>query len=286
MKRKKLVGIVVLAALMMMAPAALAQRGMGDHEGVVRQAVETENTVIEGKIKEIVVEECENTTGPFEVGMHLLVTTGEDKQYNVHLGPAALIKNLVEPLKANQSVTVQAFRTEKMPAEDLVAVELKFDGKTVRLRNENLRPVWAGGQGRFYGRYEASPELPRWRQGYGRGYGMGYGRGCGSGFGRGMGRGAGMMGRQGRGFGHGRSQGWGQGRGRMRGMTRGSRQGWGRGFGMGQGPGRGAGWGFGQGAGSRPGFGRGIQSLGGVPQQIRQKIRQAIKARAQTRFRR
>lgn len=221
MKTKKLVGIVALVALMTMAPGAWAQRGMGDDEGVVWQAVETKKIAIEGTIKEIVVEKCENTTGPFEVGMHLLVTTGEGKQYNVHLGPAVLIKNLVEPLKEDQSVTVQAFRTEKMPAKDLVAVELKFDGKTVRLRDENLRPVWAGRQGRFYGRYQASPELSRWRQGYGRGYGMGYGRGCGAGYGRDMGRGYGRGWSNGMAYGRsrsGRGQGYGPGYGYGPGM--------------------------------------------------------------------
>lgn len=241
MKTQKLVGFVVLAALIAASPVALAQRGLGDEQGVVRQGVETERVSVEGKIKEIVVEECENTTGPFAVGMHLLVTTAEDKQYNVHLGPAVLIKGMIEPLKTDQAVTVQAFRTEKMAADDLVAVELKFGAKTVRLRDENLRPVWAGGRGGFFRQYDDRSDLPRLRQGYGRGYGMGYGQGSGAGYGRGMGRGGygrGVYGSKGYG------RGWGSGMGYGRGW--GCDMGYGRGRGGAGSQGRGPGFGYGQ----------------------------------------
>jgi len=100
-----------------------------------------------------------------------------------------------------------------MPLKDLVAITLKFDDNTIRLRNENLQPTWVGGQGRFFGRYNASPELLQWRQGYGRGYGMGYGRGMGRGYSWGWSNGMGY----GRGRG-GRGQGWGPGFGYRHGM--------------------------------------------------------------------
>jgi hypothetical protein len=185
MGTKKLVGIVALTVLVTVGPTTWGQRGMGDNEGVVRQAMRTQRMDIEGAVKEISIETCGKTTGPFGIGMHLLLTTSEDKQYNVHLGPAVVVGDLVGPLEAGQSVTVKAFRTERMPDADFVALVLRFDGKTVRLRDENLRPTWAGGQDWFFGRYKARPELPRWRQAYGRGYG----RGCRAGYGRGMGRG-------------------------------------------------------------------------------------------------
>ena len=218
MSMKKLVVMVALAVLMTTGTATWGQRGVGDNEGVVRQAIETQRTAIEGTVKEIIIETCENTTGPFGIGMHLLLTTGEKKRYNVHLGPAVLIKDLVKPLEAGQSVTVQAYRTQKMPAENFVAITLKFDGKTIRLRDENLRPTWAGRQGQFFGRYQASPELPRWQQWHqaqARGYGMDYGRnrGYGAGFARGMGRGYGRGWSNGMGYGRGRGGGRGQGRG-------------------------------------------------------------------------
>lgn len=198
MSTRKWVGIVVSAVLMATAAKTWGQRGMDDSEGVIRQAVETQRIAIEGTVKEVLIETCENTTGPFETGLYLLLTTGEDKTYNVHLGPAVIVKDMVEPLNAGQSVTVQAFRTEKMPAEHFVAVLLTFNGKTVRLRNESLRPVWAGRQGRFFGRYVAGPERPRWGPAYGRGYGMGNGRGYA--WSNGMGYGQGRRGRgQGRG---------------------------------------------------------------------------------------
>lgn len=210
MSTKKLVVIVVLTVLMTTNTATWGQRGVGGNEGVVRQTIETQRMSIKGTVKEIIIETCENTTGPFGIGMHLLLTTGEKKQYNVHLGPAVIVRNLVEPLEEGQSVTVQAFRTQKMPTEDFVAITLKFNGKTVRLRDENLRPTWAGGHEQFFGRYQASPSLPRWpqrRQAYGRGYGRGYR----AGFGRGMGRGYDRRWSNGMGYGRGRGGGRGQG---------------------------------------------------------------------------
>ena len=243
MSTKKLIAIVALAILVTTGTTTWGQRGVGDNEGVVRQAIETQRTALKGTVKEIVIETCENTTGPFGIGMHLLLTTGEKKQYNVHLGPAVLIKNLVKPLEAGQSVTVQAFRTQKMPAGDFVAITLKFDGKTVRLRDENLRPAWAGGQGQFLGQYQASPGFPRWpqwRQPFGRGYGMGYGRGrgYGAGFGRGRGRGYGRGWSDNMGYGRDWRNGMGYGRGRG---GRGQRRGAGYGYGPGMCPwGRGA----------------------------------------------
>jgi len=249
MSTEKLVGIVVLMTLMTTGTTTLGQRGVGDNEGVARQAIETQRTAIKGTIKEIVIEKCENTTGPFGIGIHLLLTTGEKKQYNIHLGPAVLIKDLVKTLEAGQSVTVKAYRTEKMPEENLVAITFKFDGKTLRLRDENLRPIWAGGQLQFSSQNQASPEFPgwpQWRQPYGgRGYGMGYGRGrgYGAGFGRGMGRGYG--------------RGWSNGMGYGRGWS--NRMGCGRGRGGGRGQGRGPGYGYRQGMcpwGNAPGYPR------------------------------
>lgn len=243
MNTGKCIGIVGLAVLITAIPSAWAQRGMGDNEGVVRQALETQRVTIKGTVKEIITEKCKKTTGQFPVGTHLLLKTGEEVQYNVHLGPAVLVKNLVGPFEAGKSVTVRAFRTKKMPEGEFVAIELTFDGKKVRLRNENLRPVWAGRQGRFFGQTVTGADRPRRGQAYGRGYGMGRGRGYGLGYGKGMGRGAG--GRYGRGYGKGggsRGQGYrmyapgrGMGQGRMNAPARGSGQRRGLGYGRGLG---------------------------------------------------
>jgi hypothetical protein len=218
MSTRKLFGIVILTVIMTMVAKTWGQRGMGDNEGVVRQAVQTQRIMIEGTLKEIVTETCENTTGPFATGMHLLLMTNQEKLYNVHLGPVVLVKDLVGPLEAGQSVTVQAFRTENMPAEHSVAISLTCAGKTVRLRDENLRPVWAGQQGWFSGRRVVGPERPRWGQARGRGVGMGIGSGYEAGYGRAMGGGYGWR----NGMGYGRGQG---------------RRGQGRSLGYGYGPG-------------------------------------------------
>jgi len=214
---------VSLAILVTAISSTWGQRGLGDNEGVVRQAMETQRVTLKGTVKEIITETCEKATGPFPVGTHLLLLTGEEKRYNVHLGPTVLVKDLVKPFEVGKSVTVRAFRTKKMPEGEFVAIVLTVDDKTVRLRNENLRPVWAGRQGQFSGQTATGADRPRRGQAYGRGYGMGCGRSWGNGYGRGMRRGADWS--YGMGYGRGRS-GRGQGWGRYapgRGMGQGNR---------------------------------------------------------------
>ena len=62
MSTKKLVAIVALTVLMTAGTTTWGQRGVGDNEGVVRQAIETQRTAIEGTVKEIIIE-LENKLG-------------------------------------------------------------------------------------------------------------------------------------------------------------------------------------------------------------------------------
>jgi hypothetical protein len=71
-------------------------------------------------------------------------------------------------LRVGQNVVVDVFRTEKLPADHYVAVRLNTDGKAITLRDESLRPIWAG-TGRN------GPRGGGWRHPYGGGRGRGYG---------------------------------------------------------------------------------------------------------------
>jgi hypothetical protein len=98
----------------------------------------------------------------------MILQTKKQEEVNVHLGLAVAVEDIAKQLNVGKKAKVTAFRTEKMPEAHYVAQALKFDGKTVELRDENLRPFWAGGgQG-----------------GYGRGWGRGWGAGRGGGYGR------------------------------------------------------------------------------------------------------
>lgn len=169
MKTLTTFGAILGLTFGLLASNADAQRGMGDPEGIVRQGVRPEVSTLSGKLIEVRTGTCESTTGRFPIGTHLILETPQGDKLNIHLGPAPMLAETVNQLSAGQPLTVTAFRTEKMPEKHYVAQTLTFGDTTVRLRDENLRPVWAGGRGAGAGR---GPGMgPGWGRGYGRGAG-------------------------------------------------------------------------------------------------------------------
>ncbi len=196
---KMLVSMLTLAVLGLVASAALAQRGAGAPSGVARTGTASEIVTLSGKVLEVKTEPCANTTGRFPVGTHFLMKTAKGKTLNIHLGPAAMVEFAAKELVPDKAVKVQAFRTENMKEDHYVAQELSFDGRSVKLRDETLQPVWAGGAGTA-----AAPGGAA--LGSGRGAGAGWGRGAGYGRRAGYGRGAGLG--RGAGYGRGFGSGW------------------------------------------------------------------------------
>jgi len=169
------------------APPADAQKGMGEQTGVGWQAVKPKVVTLSGKVLATETGPCKNTTGSAVVGSHFLLKTPKGKKLNVHLGPADAVDYIVEQLTVGKRVTVHAFRTAKMPDNHYVAQSLTLDGATIQLRDQGLRPCWAGSGRASYGRggsqYGAGTwQGSRWRNGFG--YGPGQGRGWGRGRGR------------------------------------------------------------------------------------------------------
>jgi len=182
MTRIKALTLTAAALLWAALPAFVyAQRGMGDPTGVARQGIVPKPVNISGKLVAVQTNPCEKTTGRALVGTHLDLKTATGKEFNVHLGPATVLEPIVKQLVVGQQIDVVAFRTEKIPKGQYVAKSLTFAGKTVQLRDDNLRPAWAGGRSAWYG--------PRGGANYGMGRGPGRGRGRGWGRGRGSGRG-------------------------------------------------------------------------------------------------
>jgi len=204
------VGGVVLAWSV---PAqSYAQRGMGDNSGVARDAVKPVVVSIQGKVRKVVTEPCAQTTGRSYLGTHVVLDT-DNAEVNIHLGPAAAVESIAEQLNVDASIEVAGFRTEKMPENHYVAQVIVIGDQTLRLRDEDLRPVWAGagrsrGDGPAASQRGNSGRGPGWGRGKG-GRGAGSGRGMGAGYGRGMGAGYG----RGMGAGYGRGMGAGYGRG-------------------------------------------------------------------------
>ncbi len=182
--------VVVVLSMGLAADHAYGQRGMGQTTGVARMDVRPDVESFSGKVQSVVTGPCEKTTGPAVLGTHFLLETPEGTELNVHLGPAAEVDAVADRLSAGRKVTVDAFRTENMPENHYVAQSFVLGETTIELRDENLRPFWAGGN-RDADNRAGERVAPRGRGGppSGRGWGRSSGRGRGPGYGRGYGRG-------------------------------------------------------------------------------------------------
>jgi hypothetical protein len=162
--------------------AALAQRGVGQPRGVAASADRPTVVSIQGRVLEVCTEPCESTTGHALEGTHFLLETAEGKRLNMHLGPADAVADIAAQLAPRRRVTVACFRTPRMKPDHYVAQSIRIGQRTLELRDENLRPVWAGTIGPGAGRGPGAVQ-PGWQGRGGRGGGRG--RGAGGGWGRG-----------------------------------------------------------------------------------------------------
>lgn len=123
-----------------------AQRGTGSNSGIARSNTENGIEQISGEIQEIVTETFTQTTGRYSKGTHLLVKTeeGETQPLNVHLGPTRLVSDMTDQLKTGQKIQMKVFSTDNLPENQYIAKEFTSEGKNYELRNEALRPFWAG----------------------------------------------------------------------------------------------------------------------------------------------
>lgn len=211
MERNQLLTILLsIAVLSGLGPPSFAQRGMGDANGVVRQGLKLDTVTIQGDVVRVITGPCEKSTGRSESGTHFILKTEQGEERNIHLGPTQLVQEVADMLSTGSNVTARVFRTEKMPKGNYNAVTITVDNKTMRLREPNLRPVWAGQARSGRGRRQSDIDRPKRRDGRGarlprqlsepdiclqpqsyccRGY---------------------SSGRRGRGRGQGRGQGWGR----------------------------------------------------------------------------
>lgn len=146
-----------LVAVAWLAMPAYAQRGAGESTGVARQATSPELTEVTGTIREVKDAPCESTTGGATRGTHLLLATEDGRVLNIHLGPSAFVGFAVDQLNTGKSIVASVFRTEKLPAENFVAKSLTVEGRTITLRDDTLRPVWAGGRRGNFGVAQGRP---------------------------------------------------------------------------------------------------------------------------------
>lgn len=150
---------ICTAWLVMLSVSANAQKGMGDTEGMAQRTDKPAITSLSVSLLEVKTGPCQQATGKSPAGTHLMVQD-DGKTLNIHLGPESAVDHIVAQLEPGKSLAIDVFRTEKMPEDAYIAQSLTFDGKTIHLRDANLRPSWAEGRG----------------QGQGKGNGQGKGR--------------------------------------------------------------------------------------------------------------
>jgi hypothetical protein len=168
--------VFVFALLLFGTTTVFAQRGVGDAEGVARQLPPPELLTLEGEVISIEIHPCEQTTGSSDLGAHVLVQA-ENTELNIHLGPAGAVQHITDLLVPGDFVVVSGFRTEKMLEGHYAAQTISFNGQTFQLRNEYLRPVWAGGRAIRASELDTRSAPSRYPYGWGRGRGHGFGMG-------------------------------------------------------------------------------------------------------------
>ncbi len=136
--------LAVLALLAVLAPSTLAQKGTGDEVGIARSGARPQVVRVSGGLLRIKDGPCSNTTGRSPAGIHLFLENEEGDEVNLHLGPSAAVSHMTEGLDEGDRVTARAFRTDKLGENEYVAVRFSTDDNEFVLRDETLRPVWAG----------------------------------------------------------------------------------------------------------------------------------------------
>ncbi len=183
MFRQRHSGWVLIVSILLAATSmGRAQRGMGDSAGIAQRAVKPDAAWVDGRIVSVETGPCAKTTGRSSIGTHVILRTSQGDECNMHLGPAGMVREAVESLTEGDSVRARVFRTDAMPQGHCVCIEMISGGKTVVLRDDGLRPVWAGRMPRGVdtnvdSRPSAAPgESERLRLGYAGGRGNRGGR--------------------------------------------------------------------------------------------------------------
>ncbi|HEX8949640.1 MAG TPA: hypothetical protein VF790_11795 [Dissulfurispiraceae bacterium] len=76
-------------------------------------------------------------------GIHLILKTDKEA-IPVHLGPAWYIDKLETKIEKGDKVEVKGSRVTMAGKPVIIAAEIRKDGSTVKLRDDNGVPVWAG----------------------------------------------------------------------------------------------------------------------------------------------
>ena len=131
--------VAVSATLVLWLAPAGAQNPQGMGQGMPRYNAGTEAT-LEGTVEEV---QAVTSMRGME-GTHLMLKT-ESETIEVHLGPAAFLKEKNVQLVTGDAVHVVGARVKIAGADALLAREIRKGEATWTLRDESGRPLWRMG---------------------------------------------------------------------------------------------------------------------------------------------
>ncbi len=143
---KTFINSTLFLAAILVAFSGYAQKGTGEASGLSRQGANPELVELEGTIQTVEQGPCKYTTGKATAGTHLILVTN-DQTLNIHLGPSDEVLDYVADAE-NEALSLVAFRTERLPKNHYIAKELILNDQNIVLRDDNLKPSWAGRYGK------------------------------------------------------------------------------------------------------------------------------------------
>lgn len=145
---RKLISLVAFLAIGGSASAALAQRcdpwqgsgGWGMGGPYARMYDPTTVTTLSGTI--VSIDEVPGARG-MAPGLHATIKTSKET-LSVHLGPAWYLDNQDVKLQKGDTVEVKGSRVTYQGKPAVIAAEVKKGDATLKLRESDGRPLWAG----------------------------------------------------------------------------------------------------------------------------------------------
>jgi hypothetical protein len=148
MRHGRIVGLVAIATFALLATGLVAQPGSGGciHRMSYDASAEM---VVEGTVEKVKAVDC-CPNGP---GVHLLIASGASR-YEVRLGPASFVAE-DEPFKVAPGDEVKITASplpQEGEIEGLIARQVEYGDRVLKLRDEAGIPLWAGRGGRYRSR--------------------------------------------------------------------------------------------------------------------------------------
>jgi hypothetical protein len=120
-----------------------SRRGMGMGKGMNQAYRMFDSKTIENISGEVI--SIDNSTGVKgnNIGVHLTLKTDKET-ISVHLGPSWFIDKQDVKIQAKDKIEIKSSRIIYQGKPTIVAMYVNKGGKSIKLRDENGKPVWSG----------------------------------------------------------------------------------------------------------------------------------------------